>query len=446
MQTAPKKVINGWAMYDWANSAYNLVITSTIFPAYFVAITSSGNGNGQHKVSFFGREFVNTALMDYALSVVFLLVAFSSPILSSIADYRRNKKVYLRWFSFMGSAACLGLFFFTPDRIELGIIFFSIAALGYWASLVFYNSYLPDIAAPEDQDRISAKGFALGYVGSVLLQIICFILILNPGILESLFGFDASDKTLGPRFSFLLVGLWWFGFAQFTLRVLPLSSKAERKAKKHVLVNGFHELQLVWKQLKQMAVLKRFLLSFFLYNMGVQTVMLVAAGFGKKEIFPNPEDEPKLLITIILIQLVAIIGAIGLSRLSKKIGNMWVLIMAVSIWILVCIAGYYVQTQTQFYILAACVGLVMGGIQSMSRSTYSKLLPPTQDTTSFFSFYDVTEKIAIVIGIFTFGYLEELTGSMRNSIIALGIFFVLGLIALFYTKKAYDKAHATLYN
>lgn len=446
MQTAPKKVINGWAMYDWANSAYNLVITSTIFPAYFVAITSSGNGNGQHKVSFFGREFVNTALMDYALSVVFLLVAFSSPILSSIADYRRNKKVYLRWFSFMGSAACLGLFFFTPDRIELGIIFFSIAALGYWASLVFYNSYLPDIAAPEDQDRISAKGFALGYVGSVLLQIICFILILNPGILESLFGFDASDKTLGPRFSFLLVGLWWFGFAQFTLRVLPLSSKAERKSKKHVLINGFHELKLVWNQLKQMAVLKRFLLSFFLYNMGVQTVMLVAAGFGKKEIFPNPEDEPKLLITIILIQLVAIIGAIGLSRLSKKIGNMWVLIIAVTIWIGVCIAGYCVQTQTQFYLLAACVGLVMGGIQSMSRSTYSKLLPPTQDTTSFFSFYDVTEKIAIVIGIFTFGYLEELTGSMRNSIIALGIFFVLGLIALFYTKKAYDKAYATLHN
>ena len=446
MQTAPKKVINGWAMYDWANSAYNLVITSTIFPAYFVAITSSGNGNGQHKVSFFGREFVNTALMDYALSVVFLLVAFSSPILSSIADYRRNKKVYLRWFSFMGSAACLGLFFFTPDRIELGIIFFSIAALGYWASLVFYNSYLPDIAAPEDQDRVSAKGFALGYVGSVLLQIICFILILNPGILESLFGFDASDKTLGPRFSFLLVGIWWFGFAQLTLRVLPLSSKAERKSKKHVLINGFHELKLVWNQLKQMAVLKRFLLSFFLYNRGVQTVMLVAAGFGKKEIFPNPEDEPKLLITIILIQLVAIIGAIGLSRLSKKIGNMWVLIIAVTIWIGVCIAGYYVQTQTQFYLLAACVGLVMGGIQSMSRSTYSKLLPPTQDTTSFFSFYDVTEKIAIVIGIFTFGYLEELTGSMRNSIIALGIFFVLGLIALFYTKKAYDKAYATLHN
>ncbi len=453
MQTASKKVINGWAMYDWANSAYNLVITSTIFPAYFVAITSSGNGNGEHKVSFFGREFVNTALMDYALSIVFLLVAFSSPILSSIADYRRNKKVYLRWFSLVGAAASFCLVFFTRGRIELGIILFAIAAFGYWASLVFYNSYLPDIAAPEDQDRVSAKGFALGYVGSVLLQIICFVLILNPAIPEKLFraienltGIPQEYDTIGPRISFLLVGIWWFGFAQLTLRVLPLSSKAERKAKKHVLVNGFHELQLVWKQLKQMAVLKRFLFAFFLYNMGVQTVMLVAAGFGKKEIFPNPEDEPKLLVTIILIQLVAIIGAVGLSRLSKIIGNMWVLILAVSIWIGVCIAGYYVQTQMQFYILAACVGLVMGGIQSMSRSTYSKLLPPTQDTTSFFSFYDVTEKIAIVIGIFTFGYMEELTGSMRNSIIALGVFFVLGLIFLFYTKKAYDKDHATLHH
>ena len=430
-------------MYDWANSAYNLVITSTIFPAYYVGVTSAASAD--HQVDFFGRKFVNTALMDYALSVVFLIVALTSPILSSIADYKRNKKVYLKWFCFMGSAACLGLFFFTPEKIELGIILFSIAALGYWASIVFYNSYLPDIAAPEDQDRVSAKGFALGYIGSVLLQIICFVLILNPEWL-SWAAAGEDFKTIGPRFSFLLVGLWWFGFAQLTLRVLPLSSKAERKSKKHVLVNGFHELKLVWNQVKQMPALKRFLLSFFLYSMGVQTVMLVAAGFAKKEIFQKPEDEPKLLITIILIQIVAVVGAIALSRLSKVIGNLWVLMLSVIIWIGICIAGYYVQTQTQFYLLACAVGLVMGGIQSMSRSTYSKLLPETQDTTSFFSFYDVTEKIAIVIGIFTFGYLEELTGSMRNSIIALGTFFVLGLLALLYTRKVYEQHHATVHN
>ncbi|ULQ56386.1 MFS transporter [Flavihumibacter rivuli] len=442
MQTAPKKVINGWAMYDWANSAYNLVITSTIFPAYYVGITSKGNNPDDHYVEFFGRKFINTALMDYALSVVFLIVAFSSPILSSIADYRQNKKVYLRWFCFMGSAACLALFFFTPDRIEYGIIMFSIAALGYWASLVFYNSYLPDIAAPEDQDRVSAKGFALGYIGSVLLQIICFVIILKP----ALFGLDESDKTIGARLSFLLVGIWWFGFAQLTLRVLPLSSKAERKARTNVLTNGFKELKLVWQQLKSMPATRRFLFSFFLYSMGVQTVMLVAAGFAKKEIFPDPEDEPKLLVTIILIQLVAVIGALVLSRLSRLIGNIWVLILSVTLWIGICIAGYYVKNQFQFYLLACAVGLVMGGIQSMSRSTYSKLLPETKDTTSFFSFYDVTEKIAIVIGIFTFGLLEELTGSMRNSIIALGTFFILGLVALFYTKKVYDKQHATVHH
>ncbi len=442
MVTAPKKVINGWAMYDWANSAYNLVITSTIFPAYFVAISSTGNGNGDHKVNFFGREFVNTALIDYALAVVFLIVAFSSPILSSIADYKRNKKSYLRAFCFLGSAACVSLFFFTPTRIEYGIIMFAIAALGYWSSIVFYNSYLPDIAAPEDQDRISAKGFALGYIGSVLLQIICFVVILKPG----LFGLDETDKTIGARISFLLVGLWWFGFAQLTLRVMPETSKEERQAKKHVLVNGFHELQLVWNQLKHMPALRRFLFAFFLYSMGVQTVMLVAAGFAKKTIFPNPDDEPKLLITIILIQLVAMVGAIIMSRLSKYIGNLNVLILSVILWIGICVGGYFVQTHMQFYFLAIGVGLVMGGIQSMSRSTYSKLIPETKDTTSFFSFYDVTEKIAIVIGIFTFGYMEELTGSMRNSIVALGVFFVLGLFALLYTKKVYDKHYASIHH
>lgn len=440
MQTAPKKVINGWAMYDWANSVYNLVITTTIFPAYYVGITSAGNSNGKHYVSFLGRQFINTSLLDYALSLVFLLVALSSPVLSSIADYRRNKKVYLRWFCFLGSAACCGLFFFTPERIELGVILFSLAAIGYWSSLVFYNSYLPDIAAPEDQDRISAKGYALGYIGSVLLQIICFVIIVKP----EWFGLGGEDKTLGVRISFLLTGLWWFGFAQITLGVLPLPSLKERRSRKNVFTNGFHELSVVFRQLKQLPVLRRFLFSFFLYSVGVQTVMLVAAGFSKKEIFPLPEDEPKLLFTLILIQLVAIAGAIVMSRLSKRIGNLNVLVAAVSLWIVICIFAYFIQTQTAFYILAAGVGLVMGGIQSMSRSTYSKFLPETKDTTSFFSFFDVTEKIALVIGLFSFGLLEDITGSIRNSVIVLIVFFVLGLFALMYTKKAVNMKNASI--
>jgi UMF1 family MFS transporter len=441
-KTASKKIVNAWAMYDWANSAYNLVITSTIFPAYYVGITAAAHAGEKSYVNFFGRKFINTALQDYALAVVFLVVAIGSPILSSIADYKRNKKNWLKGFCYLGSLACMALFWFTKNNIEFGMIAFAVAAWGFWSSLVFYNSYLPDIAAPDDQDRVSAKGFALGYIGSVLLQIICFVIILQP----TWFGLSEADKSIGARISFLLTGLWWLGFAQITFRALPASSGAERKAKKHVLINGFHELQNVWSQLKHMPSLRRFLLSFFLYSMGVQTVMLVAAGFGKKEIFPKPEDEPKLLITIIIIQLVAMVGATTMSRLSKRIGNWWVITIALLIWVGITISAYFVQSQTMFYVLAAVVGLVMGGIQSMSRSTYSKLLPETQDTTSFFSFYDVSEKIALVIGIFIFGYVEESSGSMRNSIVALAGFFVLGLIAMIYTKPAYEKRMAELKN
>lgn len=443
MRSNSKKIENAWAMYDWANSSYNLVITSTIFPAYYVAVTSSKEPGQLSYVHFFGLEIINTALQNYALAVVFFLVAILSPILSSIADYRGNKKAFMRAFTLMGSLSCASLFFFTPEKIEWGILSFALAALGFWSSLVFYNSYLPDIAAPEDRDRLSAKGFALGYIGSVLLQVICFVIILQP----QWFGLGTEDKTIGPRLSFLLVGIWWLGFAQIPFRILPSNTESNKKLKKHILVNGFHELQLVWKQATGMPALKRYLLSFFLFSVGVQTVMLVAAGFSKKEIFPKDEDEPKLLLTIILIQLVAIFGALLLSRLSKKIGNIATLLLAVSIWIGICIWGYFIRSQTEFYILAACVGLVMGGIQSMSRSTYSKLIPKTEDTTSFFSFYDVTEKLALTIGLFLFAYNEELTGSMRNSIVVLMGFFILSFFALLYTRAVVNrKSHESLFH
>jgi UMF1 family MFS transporter len=430
-----KKLENAWAMYDWANSSYNLVITSTIFPAYYVAITTNKANPDQSYVHFFGLEIINTALQNYALGFVFLLVSITSPILSSIADYRGNKKAFMRFFTLMGALSCSALFFFTPEKVEWGILFFSFAAIGFWSSWVFYNSYLPEIAYPQDRDRVSAKGFAFGYIGSVILQIICFVILLQPGW----FGLDTSDKTIGARVSFLLVGLWWFGFAQFAFRALPSNTEINKKMKKNILVNGFHELKNVWQEAKQIPALKRFLFSFFLYSVGVQTVMLVAASFSKKEIFPKDEDEPKLLLTIILIQLVAIFGALVLSRLSKLIGNIPTLLTAVFIWIGICICGYYVNTQLQFYFLAVMVGLVMGGIQTMSRSTYAKLLPATEDNASYFSFYDVTEKVALTIGLMLFARNEELTGSMRNSILVLMCFFILGFFALLYTRKAITK-------
>ncbi len=416
MKTASKKIITGWAMYDWANSVYNLVITTTFFPAYYAAITSLKNF--PDGIVFLGRHFVNTELKDYVLATGFLLIALLSPILSSVADYKGNKKNFMRFFCYLGAASCSLLFFFDQSNILLGLMCFMLAGIGFYGSQVFYNSYLPEIAAEEDRDRVSAKGFSMGYLGSVVMQLIGFGLVM---------GMD--DKTMAIKITFLLVGVWWISFAQITFNALPISTKSERKSKRHVLVNGFHELKIVWEQMVHLPILKRFLTAFFFYSMGVQTVMLVAIDFGIKEL-KLPDQQ--LIITAVIIQIVAIIGALGMSKLSSKFGNFNILILTVLLWIGVCISGYFITTEMHFYIIASLVGLVMGGIQSLSRSTYSKLMPETKDTASFFSFYDVTEKLAIVIGLFTFGFIEGIS-SIRNSILSLVIFFVIGFVLLLTT-------------
>jgi UMF1 family MFS transporter len=434
MQTASKKVVNGWAMYDWANSVYNLVITSTIFPAYFETIAKDRTDeSGTAYVTLFGREFVNTSLYNYALAFAFLIVAIISPLLSSIADYKGNKKSFMNFFLTMGSIACVSLFFFTREKLGLGILCMIIACIGYWASLVYYNSFLPEIAAPQDRDRISAKGFAYGYAGSVILQIICFVFAMKP----ELFGID-KEGTLQYRICFLLVGIWWWGFGQFSLRRLPKSIPAGEGNQDNFLTNGYRELRKVWNQLTHHPLLKRYLIAFFFFNMGVQTVMLSATLYGKGELAIPTTN---LIVAILIIQLIAIPGAYTVSKLSGIIGNLKSLMLCVFLWICICVAAYFVPKNgiTEFYVLAAIVGFVMGGIQSLSRSTYAKLMPETKDTASFFSFYDVSEKIAIVIGMFSFGFITELTGSQRTSVLALMIFFIIGLFLLLWTKAAEKK-------
>ncbi len=445
MQTASRKVINGWAMYDWANSVYNLVITSTIFPAYFEAITGDGNDQTtSDHVHFLGRDFVNTALYNYALAFAMLIVAFISPLLSSIADYKGNKKSFLNFFLTIGSIACAALFFFTDkSTLYIGISCMIIACVGFWASLVYYNSYLPEIAAPEDRDRVSAKGFTYGYVGSVILQVICFVFVFYPGILGG-----NKDSIIQFQASFLLVGVWWWGFGQFSLSRLPKSLPAGGgDLRHHILSKGYRELQKVWNQLKHLAALKRFLFAFFFYNMGVQTVMLAAALYGKSELAIPTTN---LIIAILIIQLIAIPGAYAISRLSEVIGNIKALMVCIGVWIGICIFAYLIPAKDimQFYILGAIVGFVMGGIQSLSRSTYSKLMPVTKDTASFFSFYDVTEKIGIVIGIFSFGFFTELTGSQRSSVLSVMGFFIIGLVLLLYagTTQAKEQKKAIVIN
>ena len=416
MPTASKKVINAWAMYDWANSSYSLIIASAIFPAYYTAIAPE-------KVHFLSRTFDRTALASYAISFSFLVIAILSPILSSIADYKGNKKRFMQFFCYTGATACAALTLLTKDNISVGILCSIIASIGFCGSIVFYNSYLPEIAAEQDQDRVSAKGFAMGYVGSVLLMVVCLAFIMLNEKMN--LGWGAWPA----RFSFLAVGLWWAGFAQITFRHLPPSSASPQRPEHSILTNGFYELKKVWQQLQYHPVTKRFLRSFFFYNMGVQTVMYLATYFASAEL---KMESSQLIITILLIQLVAIAGATLFAKISKRSSNIFALGIIILVWIGVCVFAYFIQTATQFYVLATLVGLVMGGVQSMSRSTYSKLIPPTKDTASYFSFYDVCDKVGTVLGTLTFGFIGEKFGSLRNSVLSIILFFIVGGVLLLF--------------
>ncbi|MCH7402658.1 MFS transporter [Belliella kenyensis] len=410
------KIHNAWAMYDWANSVYSLVITSTIFPVYFNNVTTTEERGDV--VNFFGLDIINTVLYSYAISFSFLVIAIISPLLSGIADSGGKKLVFMKFFTYLGSMACLGLFFFDGANLEWGIICAILASVGYAGSIVFYNAFLPEISKEEEYDFLSAKGFALGYIGSVILLILNLMMIEFPDL------FHLSDGGQAARWSFLIVGFWWAGFAQISFKYLP-DNPYNKKVNRSLLLVGYKEIRSVFHKVRSSSVMNRFLLAFFFYSMGVQTVMYLAATFGDKEL-GLPGDQ--LIITILIIQLVAIGGSYLFALISKLLGNKASLVMMVFIWVLICGAAYFVQTAYQFFALAFVVGMVMGGIQSLSRSTYSKLIPAhTTDHASFFSFFDVTEKIAIVLGTFSYGFIEQMTGSMRNSSLALGLFFFVGL-------------------
>jgi len=425
IQSSYSKKVNAWCMYDWANSVYSLVISSAIFPLYFGALFTDIN-----TISFFNYDIKNTAVISFVTAFAFIIVAFISPLLSGIADYIGDKKKFMKIFVYMGSLSCIGLYFFELETIYMGLFFYFLAMVGIWASLVFYNSYLPDIAYPDQQDRASARGFSMGYIGSVLLLLFNLAMVMQP----EWFGIsgepqEASMKAM--RYSFISVGIWWSLFSQYSFYYLPKGNN-RIKVTKDIFWNGFKELKLVWKQLKNNLGLRRFLPAFFSYSMALQTVLLVAAYYGEEEIAwaSSSEKTIGLIVSILLIQIVAIFGAILTARASERFGNILVLVVINGIWAVLCVIAYYTRTPMQFYIVAGFVGMVMGGLQSLSRSTYSKLIPETQDTTSFFSFYAVAEKIAIVIGMLCFGLIDHFSGSMRNGILFFILFFILGGVML----------------
>lgn len=423
-----KKLIHRWAFYDWANSVYSLVISTAVFPIYYETVTETDNG----LVNFMGFDVNNTSLYTYALSLSFLIVAFISPLLSGIADYVGNKKTYMKFFCYFGSLSVMSLFFFKGvETLWVGILFSMFASIGFWGSLVFYNAYLPEVAYSDQQDEASALGFIYGYIGSVILLIFNLSMVMKPE------WYGISDPGLAPRISFLTVGIWWMLFAQITFRRLPYNLH-NRKPDKDYIFKGYQELKKVLNELKDRPVMLNFLTSFFLYSVGVQSIILLATIYGKTEIgLPTSS----LILTIIVIQLVGVLGAYLFSRLSKRIGNLSALKITIVIWTAASLSAYYLDkddpnVQLKFYVISGFIGLVLGAIQTLSRSTYSKLLPEnTLDPTTYFSFFDVTEKIAIVWGTFIFGLAISITDSMRLSILLLCLFFVLSFIILSMMKK-----------
>lgn len=425
LEKGSKKLLNAWAFYDWANSVYPLVISSAIFPIFYASLFPDNVSD----VPVFGTTIKNTALISFVTAAAFLVVAFISPLLSGIADYVGNKKRFLQFFCYLGALSCIGLYWFSIENIYFGLTCYFFGLIGFWGSLVFYNSYLPDVAFKEQQDALSAKGYSMGYVGSVILLLISLALVMGQK--------ENADKVEAMKLTFVLTGIWWIIFSQYTFYFLPKGNRNADKVTRAVFFNGFKELKKVKDQLFENLPLKRYLIAFFVYSMAVQTVMLVAVYFGEQEI--NWENDGKktmgLIISILVIQLVAVLGAVLTSRASNKFGNINTLIVINAIWAVICVFAYFVTTPLHFYITAGFVGLVMGGVQALSRSTYSKFLPKTEDTASFFSFYDVSEKIGIVIGMIMYGFIDQITGSMRNSIVFLTVFFIIGLILLFRVPK-----------
>jgi len=437
LQKGDKKLIGAWTFYDLANSVYPLVITTAVFPLYYGTITGGKNAT----LTVFGQELINTELYTYTLSFSFLIVAFISPILSSIADYMGNKKRFMQFFLYLGSLSVMALYFFDGiERLWVGITFSILASIGFWGSLVFYNAYLPEVAHPKDQDSVSAKGFIKGYLGSIFLLLFILTMIMMPhwyGFIPEPLREGEPAPSIVFRLSFVIVGIWWMGFAQYTLYHLPYNTH-KRKPEKDFIFKGYRELRQVLRELKDQYTLKVFLISFFLFSAGVQTIIVLAGKFGDEELGLPITN---LIITILLVQFVAVAGAYFFSMISKKLGNITTLKITLVIWIIVTFAAYMLPGQSPnvdiyFYTLGGFLGLVLGATQTISRSTYSKLMPEnTVDTATYFSFYDVTEKIAIVMGTVIFGILVGVTKSMRTSVLVLAIFFFAGFIVLFFMKR-----------
>jgi UMF1 family MFS transporter len=407
----------GWYSYDWAMSVFNTSVTTVFLGPYLTAVARDAAGPDE-RLSFLGLSIAAGSWFSYVLSASVLLQVLVLPLVGAVADRSGRKREMLAGFAFLGALATTGMFFIADGRWLLGAVLFTVANISFGAATVVYYSWLPDLAGPDERDAVSSRGWAFGYVGGALLLAVHLGLVLGA---ESL-GLTTGEAV---RICLATAGLWWGAFTVFSvsrLRNRPVRESAARSR------SGFRQLATTLREMRAFPLTLWFLGAYLLFNDGVQTVISLSATYATEEL---GLEQSVLTGAILMVQVVAIAGALGLGRLAGRYGAQRVVLGALIAWILVLVAAYFLQENAvgQFYALAAVIGLVQGGTQALSRSLFSQLIPAGKEA-EYYGFYEISDRGTSWLGPLAFGLTYQLTGSYRLAIISLVVFFVAGFVAL----------------
>jgi MFS transporter, UMF1 family len=416
----------GWYFYDWANSAFSTTVVTVFLGPYLTAVANraagcTGDQPCRGTIAVLGLHIAPGSLFPYTVALSVFLQVFLLPVAGALADRSGRKKQLLALFAYIGAGATVGLLFLTGDRYLLGAALFLVANLTFGASVVVYNSFLPQIATPDERDAVSSVGWALGYIGGGLLLLINLVAVLFKDTL----GLSTADVA---RYSIVSAGLWWAGFTTLPLLRLRNRPPTAGPARGSVLVDGFRQLWHTLGSLKAYPLTLFFLIAYLVYNDGIQTVIALTAVYATEEL---KLPDTVLVPTILMVQFVGFFGAIALGRLAKRIGAWKTLLLSLALWIVVLFVAFALPARqvVPFVALAAAIGIVLGGSQALSRSLFSQLVPKGREG-EYFGLYEISDKGTSWLGPLLFGLAFDVTRSYRVAIISLLVFFIVGAVGL----------------
>ncbi|MGB1204865.1 MAG: MFS transporter [Chitinophagales bacterium] len=420
-QLDDRKTILAWSLYDWANSAFATTVMAGFFPIFFKMYWNTGVD-----------PVTSTARLGIANSVASVFIVLLAPFLGSIADQGSAKKKFLFFFAFMGIVMTCGLFFVTQGNWLLAMLLYMAATIGFSGSNIFYDALLPSIASEKKLDFVSALGFSLGYLGGGVLFAVNVAMVLSP----ETFGF--ADKASATQFSFLTVGLWWAMFSIPIFLWVEEPKNQNEKPKGNLIVAGFRQLTETFREIKQLKTIFLFLLAYWLYIDGVDTIVRMSVDYGMSIGF----EDTDLITALLLVQFVGFPAAIAFGFLGQKIGAKAGIYIAIFVYLGISVGGAFIDEKHEFYIMAAVIGLVQGGIQALSRSYYARMIPKGK-TAEFFGFYNMLGKFAAVIGPALMGFVGLFIRNMgytsdfasRASITSIAILFILGAIIFYFVDE-----------